>query len=112
MCLVPGETLEVTVVRSGGTFGAVNVTWRAIDGTATANAGDFVDGLLQGVVLFEAGQSVATFNVSTVDDNVPEDLYEQFTIELLNPGGQPYLDARLVWLYKSFLVALSCIIHP
>ncbi|ERE81814.1 G-protein coupled receptor, partial [Cricetulus griseus] len=63
------QRVNVTVVRSGGSFGSVRV-WYAT-GSKTAEAGwDFVP--ISGELLFEARDRTKSLHVEILDDNLPE----------------------------------------
>lgn len=71
--------VTLTVTRSGGTSGAVTVTYATADGTATAN-NDYTP-QLNGQVAFGDGVSSQTFVVAIVNDMAPEGA-ENFTVTL------------------------------
>ncbi len=60
-----GGTVTVTVVRTGGTAGAVSVQYAAIGGTAV-NGTDYA--LTSGTLDLADGQTSATFTLSLIDD--------------------------------------------
>ncbi|EGW05954.1 G-protein coupled receptor 98 [Cricetulus griseus] len=63
------QRVNVTVVRSGGSFGSVRVWYET--GSKTAEAGwDFVP--ISGELLFEARDRTKSLHVEILDDNLPE----------------------------------------
>ena len=76
-------TVTVTVTRTGGSDGAVSVSYATSDGSAKANS-DYTP--TSGVLNFAAGEVTRTFTVALQDDpSVEED--EAFIVTLSNPGG-------------------------
>ena len=75
---------QLTLNRAGGTFGVVNVIYQARNMTAVGNGVDFdlgFDG--NGTIVFLPGQTQASFNVTIVDDALPE-IFESFSIRLVS----------------------------
>ena len=62
--------LQLLVSRSDGSFGALEVAWRAVP--HEANVEDYSPP--GGTVVFNEGQTEAFVEVTIVDDKVPEDL--------------------------------------
>ncbi len=93
-----GTTLVVTVTRSGGSSGAVGVTYTLTDGTATGAAacGAGVDYTNLGAqtLSFADGEVSKTFNVSLCTD-VVVDANETFSIGLSLPTGGASLGATV-----------------
>ena len=83
-------TVTITVTRTGGADGAVSATYATSDGTAVA-PGDYA--AASGTVSFADQDAVAkTFQVTIVDDNIPEP-DETFTANLSAPTGGAVLGA-------------------
>ena len=80
----------VTVQRTGDVSAPASVEYLTSDGTATAGA-DYLSA--SGILTFGPGQSVATFNVSVLDD-AAGDGDETVTLTLRNPAGGAVLGAR------------------
>jgi parallel beta-helix repeat protein len=76
-------TVTITVVRTGGTFGAVSVDYATSNGTATAGADYTASG---GTLIFSDGQTTADFTVPILTDTLSEGS-ETFQVTLSNPGG-------------------------
>ena len=83
-------TAAVTVVRGGGSSGAVSVDYATSDGTATAGS-DYT--ATSGTLEFADGQTTRTFSVPiTADDRDEPD--ETVNLTLSNPQGGATLGAR------------------
>jgi ribosomal protein L35AE/L33A len=78
-----GGQVTITVTRTGGSTGAVNVNYATANGTATAGS-DYT--AASGTLNFADGQTSATFTVTILDDSVYEG-NENFTVTLSNPTG-------------------------
>ncbi|WP_281397558.1 Calx-beta domain-containing protein, partial [endosymbiont of Lamellibrachia barhami] len=78
-----GPALEITVNRSGGSFGTVTVDYTGVNGTATSPA-DFDP--VNGTLTFLDGVLTQTIMVTPVDDTTWEG-DEQFTLQLSNVTG-------------------------
>lgn len=76
-------SLALRVLRTGGSFGAVSVSYATASGTATAGA-DFTS--TSGTLTFADGQTEATINIPILQD-VLYDPAESFTVTLSNPTG-------------------------
>lgn len=77
-------SLSITVVRSGGSSGAVSVSYVTASGTATAPA-DFLSA--SGALAWLDGESASrSFSVVLVNDTLAEPT-ESFTIQLSSPTG-------------------------
>ncbi|MEO1146755.1 MAG: Calx-beta domain-containing protein [Cyanobacteria bacterium J06638_22] len=85
-----GTTASVTLVRTGGTAGAVSVDLALTDGTATAPS-DY-DNTLQ-TVNFADGEASQTVLIPIVDDTV-EESDETVNLALANPTGSATLGAQ------------------
>ena len=84
-----GPTVTVTVDRTGGSDGAVNVDYALSGGTATGGAAcgagvDYVN--TGGTLMFAAGDTSETFNVAICEDSDVEG-DETFNATLSNPTG-------------------------
>lgn len=85
-----GPALEVSVTRSGGSFGTVTVDYSTTDGSASAGS-DYTAS--SGTLTFVDGDVSETFNVPITDDtNYEGD--ETFTLNLANPTGGASLGTR------------------
>lgn len=85
-----GGNATLSVVRDGGTTGAVSVAFATADGGALAGA-DYL--AASGTVNFGAGDNAAkTIEVPLIDDGV-EEAPESFTVALSTPGGGAALGA-------------------
>lgn len=86
-----GAKATITVIRSGGSTGAVSVDYTTVDGTAIDGADyPFITGSLK----FAAGAVASkTFEVPTMDDTDFEDT-ETLTVSLSNPDGGATLGYR------------------
>ncbi len=78
-----GGTLNVTLVRTGGTAGAVTVQYATADGTAKSSS-DYTS--TSGTVSFAAGEATKTFTV-TVAANSSIGGNKNFKLVLSNPTG-------------------------
>ena len=78
-----GVALQVTVTRTGGSFGAVSVNYTTTDGSATAGS-DYQ--ATSGTLALGDGVMSAGFNVPIIDDANYEGS-ESFSIILSAPGG-------------------------
>ncbi|RLJ20394.1 hypothetical protein DJ031_06220 [bacterium endosymbiont of Escarpia laminata] len=78
-----GPALEITVNRSGGSFGTVTVDYTGVNGTATSPA-DFNP--VNGTLTFLDGVLTQTIMVTPVDDTTWEG-DESFTLQLSNVTG-------------------------
>lgn len=78
-----GGSIEVTVTRTGGTGGVVQVNYATANGTATSGA-DY--SAQTGTLTFQNGQSSARLRVPISNDLAAE-ADETFTITLSAPGG-------------------------
>ena len=65
------RTLELSVARSVGYFGQIEVTWQAVPREATMGDCSPSGG---GVLVFEEGQVEAIIELEIVDDDLPENL--------------------------------------
>jgi hypothetical protein len=72
------------VTLSGTCTETVDVTWKTVDGTATASGGDYVPDST--VVSFAPGETAQTVTVQVNGDVTPEDT-ETFYVQLENPVG-------------------------
>uniref|UniRef100_A0AAV2MS74 Staphylococcus aureus surface protein A n=1 Tax=Knipowitschia caucasica TaxID=637954 RepID=A0AAV2MS74_KNICA len=68
------------VIRRKGTFGAVSVSW-SVEPTTTKDVSP-----TEGIITFMEGEYLKNLSLTSVPDEVPEDL-ENFTINLLNATG-------------------------
>jgi hypothetical protein len=75
-------TINVPVIRSGGTGGAVAVTYTITGGTATS--GSDYTAPTTGVVNFADGQSLANIPITIIDDSIVENA-ETIDLSLSNP---------------------------
>lgn len=77
-------TLEVSVVRVGGTDGVIRLKYKTSDGTATLQS-DFESAI--GDLVFEDGESKKIISVVIVNDNEKE-LVETFQLQIydISPG--------------------------
>jgi titin len=80
----------ITVVRTGGTTGAVSVHYATSDGTAT-HPGDYA--ATSGDLAFADGEVVKTFSVPVVNDGAPEGT-ETVNLTLSLPTGGAALGAQ------------------
>ncbi|TQV89489.1 Calx-beta domain-containing protein [Aliikangiella coralliicola] len=78
-----GELLEVTVIRSGGSFGEVSVDVVSLNDSATATE-DF--GNVNQTLTFVDGETAKTITVSLIDDIIYEG-NESFSLQLTNVVG-------------------------
>jgi len=76
-------TATITVTRTGGTDGAVDVSFATSDNTATSGS-DYT--AKSGTLSFAQGQTSKTFTVPIVNDTVPEGV-ESLNLTLSNPTG-------------------------
>jgi hypothetical protein len=76
-------TATITVTRTGGTYGAVDVTYATSDNTATAGS-DYT--ATSGTLSFAQGQTSRTFTVSILNDTIAE-APESLNLILSNPTG-------------------------
>lgn len=76
-------TATITVLRTGGSMGAVTVDYATSDGTATAGS-DY--SATSGTLAFLDGQSSRTFSVPIIDDTLVEG-NETVNLTLSNPTG-------------------------
>lgn len=83
-------TAAITVVRGGGTSGAVSVDYATSDGTATAGS-DYT--ATNGTLEFADGQTTRTFSVPITADNRDEP-DETVSLDLSNPQGGATLGAQ------------------
>lgn len=85
--------LDFTVLRVGGTNGAVDATYSVLlpGGIGGANASDFSSPSLTGTVHFADGQSTATISLPVLGDKMPEP-NETFSITLSDPTGGASID--------------------
>ncbi|XP_031794624.1 adhesion G-protein coupled receptor V1 [Sarcophilus harrisii] len=84
----PLNVLNLTVVRLAGSFGIINVYWKAIPDSASLE--DFTP--LYGILTFEDGQVTAELEIAIIDDTEVESL-ETFNISLMNVTGGARLGA-------------------
>jgi len=75
----------VSVLRSGYLSNNVSVSYSTADGTATASQPDYISA--SGVLAFTNGETVKTFSIQVVDDNIIEG-NETVLLSLSNPQGQ------------------------
>jgi hypothetical protein len=86
-----GGTATITVTRSGGSLGAVNVDFAIASGTATAGA-DFTSAT--GTLMWADGDgNPRTFTVSILDDQLAEG-YETVSLSLSNATGGAVIGPR------------------
>ena len=86
-----GGSATITVTRTGGSGGAVTVTYAAVSGTATAGA-DFT--AVSGSLSWAAGDPAAkTFTVPVTDDSVWEST-ETVSLSLSSPSGGATLGSQ------------------
>jgi hypothetical protein len=78
--VLEGDSVQLTLQRTLGNLGAVDVAVRTVPGSATANI-DFV--AVSRTVSFAAGQRSATVNVSIIDDTSAE-LTETLSCEIVS----------------------------
>ncbi|MEW8158965.1 MAG: Calx-beta domain-containing protein [Candidatus Thiodiazotropha endolucinida] len=78
-----GSTASITVSRSGGSSGSVNVDYATVDGTATAGS-DYTSA--SGTINFAAGVTSVSFQVALLDDAIYEG-DETVSLVLSNPTG-------------------------
>jgi Calx-beta domain len=85
---VVAGTVSLNVVRYNNTNGSVSVNYSTTNGTAVAGV-NFV-GVTNGILTFNAGESVKPITIATLHDtNVTGDLF--FTVGLANPSGSAQL---------------------
>ncbi len=82
--------VTLAVLRTGGAAGAVSVSWKTANGTAS-NGVDYVAS--GGTLGFAPGQTEATLAVPLLDDILPEDHDKTFTVTLTSPLGGATLGA-------------------
>jgi hypothetical protein len=75
--------LDLTVIRSGDTSGAVSVNYASADGTANDRS-DYLAAL--GTLRFQPGETTKTISVFILDDSFGE-AAESFNVTLSNPVG-------------------------
>lgn len=80
-------TLTVTVSRTGGSTGAVGITYGTTNGSAVSGA---EYSTANGTLSFAAGETSKTFTIAIADD-IAVDGAKSFTISLTNPTGSPSL---------------------
>ena len=80
---VEGQDVLITLVRSGGTNGAVTVDYQVVGGTATPGV-DFL--YPTGTVAFGSGESTKTITLPMLADSVIEG-YETIELALASPTG-------------------------
>nr|XP_021553254.1 G-protein coupled receptor 98 [Neomonachus schauinslandi] len=81
------QRVDITVIRSGGSFGPVRLWYETVSGTAEAGL-DFIPAA--GELLFEAGEMAKSVHIEIFDDGLPEGP-EEFSlvitkVELLGRG--------------------------
>ena len=76
--------VDLPVQLSGTCSAPVDVTWKTVDGTATASSGDYVQDST--VVTFSPGEVLQHVSVQVNGDLTPED-EETFTVQLLGAVG-------------------------
>ena len=76
-------TAIITVQRRGGTAGSVTVDYSSMAGTAAPDS-DYTD--VSGMLVFGEGETIMTFTVPVVNDNIGE-LDEDVILSLSNPTG-------------------------
>ena|GEM_PF-1271491 len=79
-----GTKATITVTRTGGTAGAVSVSYATSDGTATTADNDYTPA--SGTLNFADGDTQKTFDVSVTNDSVVEP-DETVNLALSNPTG-------------------------
>ncbi|XP_036619299.1 adhesion G-protein coupled receptor V1 [Trichosurus vulpecula] len=84
----PLNVLKLTVVRLAGSFGLINVYWKAIPDSASLE--DFTPSY--GILTFEDGQMTAVLEIAIIDDTEVESL-ETFNISLISVTGGARLGA-------------------
>lgn len=77
-------TVTFNATRSGGTTGAVSVTWATADGTATQPS-DYLQG--GATLTWAAGETGSKSFSVTIKDDAIEELDETFAVTLSNPTG-------------------------
>jgi ribosomal protein L35AE/L33A len=78
-----GASANITLSRSGGSSGSVNVDYSTVDGTAAAGS-DYIS--TSGSINFSAGVTSVSFQVTLLDDTVYEG-DETVSLVLSNPTG-------------------------
>jgi hypothetical protein len=82
--VLEGSNVRVTVTRGGSNLvGGVSVDWMATGGNATADV-DFTPS--SGTLTFGPGVTSQSFDLTTMDDGVPEGT-ETIILSLANPTG-------------------------
>lgn len=79
-----GSVAMVQLTRTGGTFGAIAVSFIVTPGTASGSGVDFSSPSSPLTIL--PGQSSAVISIPVIDDSVPE-FQESFTVNLTSVGG-------------------------
>jgi uncharacterized delta-60 repeat protein len=85
-------SVALTVVRIGGSSGAVTVDYYTSDGTATAGADYVTSG---GTIYFADGQLGQTIYIPLHDDGAMEGGFETFQVTLVTPTGGAVLATTL-----------------
>ena len=76
--IVEGQSIEISLVRTGGTFGTATIGYATADGQAIS-PGDYTSAV--GTAIFLPGQTSFNITVNTIDDNVPE-IEENFVFSI------------------------------
>ncbi|XP_064619709.1 adhesion G-protein coupled receptor V1-like [Lineus longissimus] len=79
-----GEVLRLPVNRTKGTFGDVTISWRTIQNEASSS--DYKPN--GGYITFTEGQTMATINITIVDDTITEGV-EKFEVHLFEKVSGP-----------------------
>ena len=79
-----GSTLQVTVVRSAGTFGTIQVTVVLTSGSADGSGVDYIEP--SSPLVMASGQDMATIFIPITQDEEPE-LQESFSVTLTQVEG-------------------------
>ncbi len=74
---------NITVTRTGGSLGSVSINFATSNGTAIAGS-DYV--ATSGILTFGPGETSAAFQISILDDSLPEN-DETLNLTLSNPTG-------------------------
>jgi O-methyltransferase involved in polyketide biosynthesis len=86
------DTAKLTVQRAGGAAGAVSVTYKTVDGTATSSDGNYKSAI--GSLQWAAGDVSPKDILITVLRNGTEEADKAFSVELSNATGGATLGAQ------------------
>jgi hypothetical protein len=83
-----GGIITITVTRTSGNVGAASVRYRTTDGGTATPGADYIG--VDDTISFASGETVKTFTISTLEDNLPEG-NETVVVILSNPTNDATL---------------------